>query len=78
MASIDEDALLALFHATRGLEWKNKWDTKTDISLWHGVTVNEGRVVKLDLGYNNLRGILSTNNLSGDVLYLSLPRTMRC
>ena len=69
MASIDNDALLALYHATRVPEWENNWDTETDISLWHGVTVNEGRVVELELSSNNLQGILSTN-LSCDVLYL--------
>lgn len=33
------------------------WLSDTDISEWHGVTVNdEGRVVKLELGGCNLRG----------------------
>ncbi|CAM9909050.1 unnamed protein product [Ectocarpus sp. 12 AP-2014] len=84
MASTDKDALLALFHATRGREWTNndKWNTETDISLWHGVTVNEGRVVQPDLSSNNLQGYIPpelgklgaltqlnfrTNKLSGSI-----------
>lgn len=57
-AQTDRDALLALYHATGGPEWENndKWDTEADVSLWHGVTVKTGHVVKLDLADNNLRG----------------------
>lgn len=68
----DRQGLLALYHATRRPEWKNngEWGTGTDISLWHGVTVNnESRVVRLDLMSNNLPVILSTH-LSYDALDL--------
>ena len=58
MAQTDRDALLALYNATDGPNWKNKtnWNTDADLSEWHGVDVNEGRVAKLRLIGNNLRG----------------------
>lgn len=59
----DRDALVALFRSTDGAGWicKTSWDTEHDISQWHGVTVNnEGRVVKLDLGSNNLQGMFGS------------------
>lgn len=54
----DRGALLALFGSTGGANWseKDNWGTDADLSQWHGVLVNEGRVVKLDLESNNLRG----------------------
>lgn len=61
MAPTDRDALLALYNATGGSNWKNStnWDTDADLSDWYGVEVNaQGRAVKLSTGKNNLRGIL--------------------
>ena len=61
MAQTDRAALVALYDATDGPYWKNKthWGTHADLSDWYGVTANEqGRVVELSLGANNLRGIL--------------------
>lgn len=60
MSSSDRDALLALFHSAGGASWERKdnWDTNAELSKWHGVEVNaQGRVVKLSLPSNNLRGI---------------------
>ena len=60
MASADRDALLALYRSTDGPNWKRKdnWGTDAALSKWSGVTVNdEGRMVKLFLWNNNLRGI---------------------
>lgn len=60
MASVDCSALVALFRSTNGVRyWTNKdnWGTDADLSLWHGVKVNqEGQVVELILSGNNLRG----------------------
>ncbi len=58
-ASPDRQALVALFNATRGLNWKESegWLTNTPISEWHGVTADcDGRVVELSLGGNQLSG----------------------
>lgn len=60
IATMDRAALMELFTATDGSSWKNKqgWGTTDDIGTWHGVTVEDdgGRVVKLDLSDNNLKG----------------------
>ncbi|CAN0281496.1 unnamed protein product [Scytosiphon promiscuus] len=59
MAQTDRDILLVLYRSTDGPNWTRKegWNTGADLSEWHGVEVYEGRVVKLSLGNNNLRGI---------------------
>ncbi|CAN0294503.1 unnamed protein product, partial [Laminaria digitata] len=61
MPSTGRDALVALYDATDGANWKKStnWNKGADLSLWHGVKVNDqGRVVELHLTSNNLRGIL--------------------
>lgn len=60
MGSIDRDALVALYKATRGATWlrKENWNTDKDLSLWHGVEVVGGRVVHLNLSRNNLQGMI--------------------
>ncbi|MEB3360378.1 MAG: putative Ig domain-containing protein [Synechococcales bacterium] len=66
----DWAALKALYLSTGGDRWTNRtnWDINalpstldaTDVSRWHGVTVNltTGRVTALDLSNNNLTGTL--------------------
>ncbi|CAN0220260.1 unnamed protein product, partial [Scytosiphon promiscuus] len=59
MASTDRDALVVLLHSTGGAGWKrnDNWGTDADLSLWHGVAVDDqGCVVKLSLEENNLKG----------------------
>ncbi|CAN0240827.1 unnamed protein product, partial [Ectocarpus sp. 4 AP-2014] len=85
MSQTDREALVALYNATGGAEWKKNrnWNTSAALSQWHGVEMNfEGRVVKLTLRSNNLRGpipeelgkltalqqlYLSRNKLSGAI-----------
>lgn len=60
MAHADRDALVALYNATGGATWKEKtnWDTGADLSQWCGIKVDDqGRVVELNLFWNNLQGI---------------------
>ena len=54
----ERDALIALYLATNGDAWTNKegWCTDAPLSEWIGVSVSEGRVVRLRLPYNNLQG----------------------
>lgn len=80
MSSSDCEVLHALYQVTDGQKWQNEsnWDTGDDISLWYGVTVRGGRVVKLLLGHiwsgsrthqgNNLSAI---NRLSSQHRHLS-------
>ena len=60
MAQTDRKALVAFYRATDGANWNNStgWDTAVDLSDWYGIKTNDqGRVVKLGLYDNNLRGI---------------------
>ena len=60
MAAADRDALLALYRSTDGPNWSSKdnWGTDAALSDWKYVTVKgEGRVVRLWLDENNLRGM---------------------
>ncbi len=57
----DRAALVALFNATNGANWdKNgNWLTDEPLSEWYGITTDlSGRVTKVELGDNDLRGAL--------------------
>ena len=61
--SPDRDVLVALYNAMDGPNWKNNtnWLTERHVDEWYGVnTDEEGRVTGLNLGGNNLKGILTT------------------
>ena len=56
---VDRNALVALYNATGGANWRNNENWLSDASLdeWYGVTTDDsGRVVELDLSENRLRG----------------------
>ncbi|CAM9490506.1 unnamed protein product [Ectocarpus sp. 12 AP-2014] len=58
MVLTDRDGLVALLHSTGGVNWIGRygWDTAAELATWSGVLVNdEGRVVKLLQGSNNLQ-----------------------
>lgn len=58
-AASDRAALMALYNATGGPSWKRNagWGTSAPLLDWHGVAVDGGgRVSKLDLYDNNLKG----------------------
>ena len=53
------EALIALYHATDGPNWKNNdnWLSDKFIGEWYGVVTDEqGRVIKLALGENKMKG----------------------
>ena len=55
----DRAALIELYNATDGRNWKNDtlWLTGAPIDQWHGVTTDDsGSVTQLDLHENRLRG----------------------
>ncbi len=55
----ERSALADLYNATGGAGWTNKTNWLVDgqdVNTWHGVTVVEGRVTKIDLSNNNLIG----------------------
>ena len=81
------NSLVNFFKAASGEKWNIKWDiTKNNVHEggWHGVKVEDGKVVEIDLQDNNLQGTihndignltglrslnLSFNNLTGSVSF---------
>ena len=67
--SVDRDALVDLYDATNGPNWRNNanWNTSAPLDQWHGVSTDQnGRVSALDLGDNQLSGSIpaSLGNLA--------------
>lgn len=62
LMSRQRQILLELFHNLQGTSWRNKdnWCSDRPISEWYGIKVSAstGHVVEINLGSNNLRGIL--------------------
>lgn len=55
--SIDRPALVALYNATDGANWTNKWDLNQPIHTWYGIDTNQdGCVTGIQLADNNLIG----------------------
>ena len=54
----DSLAIITLYNATDGPNWKNKWDLNDNVKNWYGVTVTQGRVTSLSLENNNLTGTI--------------------
>ena len=57
--AMDRTALEAVYKALAGEGWRNNtnWLSQAPMASWHGVeTDDEGRVVKLDLNFNELSG----------------------
>ncbi|MFD0797578.1 T9SS type A sorting domain-containing protein [Maribacter chungangensis] len=79
----DSLALLALYNATNGPNWKDAWDLNENMTAWHGVSINfQGRVSGVNLYQQGLEGELPTeignltslttlnlldNNISGNI-----------
>ena len=55
---MSQTALVALFEATNGPNWRNNtnWLSDEPIGEWFGVTTDDNDVVEIDLSYNNLSG----------------------
>lgn len=59
--NLDYNTLLTFYNSTNGDSWINNtnWlDNTTPLNSWHGVTVENGRVTRLELGSNNLNGVI--------------------
>lgn len=71
--SDDKAALVALYNATDGDSWTNRanWLSSAPLVEWYGVTADvEGNVTRLQLGNNNLNGVIPAelgklHNLTG-------------
>ncbi|OHT43350.1 leucine-rich repeat domain-containing protein [Flavobacterium tructae] len=60
----EKEALIKLYEATNGSEWKVKWDLSLSVATWYGVKVENGKVVGLHLANNNLQGNLPVELLT--------------
>lgn len=54
----EKDVLLELYHSTDGSRWRTVWELSAPVSTWHGVGLQNGRVVSLELTDNDLTGTL--------------------
>ena len=56
----DYQGLIALYNATNGDGWTNKWDITQPVNTWSGVILSEDgcKVVEINLSNNNLDGTL--------------------
>lgn len=54
----EKDALIKLYYATNGSQWKIKWDLSLSVETWYGVRTENGKVTALYLADNNLQGEL--------------------
>ncbi len=70
----DSLALVALYDSTDGANWEYIWDLNSPVDTWSFVTVNNGRVEKLDAPGMNLVGSIppELGNLT-DLQWLRLP-----
>lgn len=72
----DREVLAALYHATGGPDWRRRknWLSEEPLSEWFGVeTDGSGRVMRLDLGGNLLRGTIPPQlALLSQLQYLNL------
>ena len=58
ISSKEEQALIALHNSTNGTSWNTTWNLEADASTWHGVVIENDKVVELNLEFNNLKGNL--------------------
>ena len=58
IAGLEREALAALYNSTGGERWRNNenWLSDKPVDTWHGVRTVGGRVTKLFLNDNRLRG----------------------
>lgn len=57
----ERQILLDLYESTKGHQWNTKWDLKKKVDTWHGVLVENGHVVEIDLHQNGLEGAIPSS-----------------
>ena len=75
----DREALMSLYRATGGEQWRNRtgWGTSAPLDEWYGVSVDErGRVTELELCQNSLLG--TYGRASGRPPLLTVLNGPRC
>jgi ligand-binding sensor domain-containing protein len=71
---LDSFALISLYNSTGGDSWTNHSNWKTGrVTTWYGVTVENGRVTRIQLNGNNLVGTIPPEiGLADTLIYLYL------
>ncbi|MBX9806337.1 MAG: Two component regulator three Y domain protein, partial [Flavobacteriaceae bacterium] len=64
----EKNALIKLYNATNGANWTSKWNLNSPVSSWYGVTLNDDKVISIQLSNNNLVGELPAE--ISDLIYL--------
>ena len=59
----DSLELVKLYQSANGASWTNKWTLTQPMTNWYGVTLESGRVVRINLAYNRLTGSIANLNL---------------
>jgi len=56
----ERNVLIEFYHATDGPNWltDNNWNTNEPVYKWYGVTVLRGKIIKIELPENNLKGYI--------------------
>ncbi|MGH1338689.1 MAG: hypothetical protein ACRBFS_21425, partial [Aureispira sp.] len=60
----DSLALVALYNATSGANWRTTWDLTQSMSTWNGVTLSNNRVRRVSLTNQRLAGTIPNLNLT--------------
>jgi Leucine-rich repeat (LRR) protein len=58
VSPLEKEALVELYHATFGEKWTRSWDLSKPVDSWYGVSIEDDKVVAIDLSFNNLKGEL--------------------
>ncbi len=77
IATNERDALIALYEATDGANWKNSdnWLTDKPLDSWYGVSTDgNGKVTELDLSRNELNGLIPDLSALTNLMKLDLSR----
>ena len=75
VATTERDALIALYDATDGANWKNSdnWLTDKPLGSWYGVSTDGGgNVTELDLSRNDLNGLVPDLSALTNLMKLNL------
>ncbi len=86
ISEAEQNALEDIYRFTRGDSWTVTWNINEDVTTWEGVTIENDKVIGLDLSANNLEGELPSTlsnlaylehlDLSGNALSGELPDTL--
>lgn len=54
----EKQVLLNLYTATNGPEWNSQWNLEEPVETWNGITLENNKVIGINLLFNNLNGTL--------------------